>query len=76
MGGGPGGAKPAPEVASRAGRSRADQPQPVALVGFREWIFSENSGQNAVSFRWIASICPQGDHPKPYNLDPRTVVEH
>ena len=32
---------PVPAVASRR---RTRGPQPVALVGFREWIFSENSG--------------------------------
>ena len=37
-------AKPMPDVASKRLFRRRTGPQPVALVGFREWIFSENSG--------------------------------
>ncbi len=39
-------AKPMPDVASKRLFRRRTGPQPVALVGFREWIFSENSGAN------------------------------
>lgn len=43
---------PVPVVASR---KRQRGPQPVALVGFREWIFSENSGaDHGLGLREIA----------------------
>ena len=47
--------KTAPSVASNRLFRRHTGPQPVALVGFREWIFSENSGMQAYDKQLLSS---------------------
>ena len=51
-------AKAAPSVASKRLFRRHTGPQPVALVGFREWIFSENSGPREYGRRLTAWNSP------------------